>query len=309
MRHPQLLAVGCGLISVVLYLPVLFGVSGGLVSAYFASMPLFLAGLALGRREATTAAVVGTVAAAILGAGWVSAAAFGLSQALPALVTVRRAVTSRVGADGETEWYPIGRSLATLAGYAALGVLAAEIFTIGEPGGLEGVMRDLVATLARRFAEGGIDLERQLADSWLPTIIPGLTGGSWLLMTVVNGVLAQATASRLGVAIRPSPAWSRLRPPPFTAEVFLALVALALLPDPIGFTALNLALILSVAFALTGLARVHRFARGKPGERMILIGVYTVLVLFGWPIVPLIGLGLIDQLTARPRSGETPSGR
>jgi len=309
MRHPHILAVGCGLISVVLYMPIFFGVAGGMVSAYFASIPLFLAGLALGRREATTAAVVGTVATAILGAGWVSAAAYGLSQALPVLVTVRRAATSRVGANGETEWYPIGRSLTMLAGYGALGVLAAEVLAVGEPGGLEGVLRDLVTALARRFAEGGIDLERQLADSWLPSIIPGLTGGSWLLMTVVNGALAQAAASRLGVAIRPSPAWSRLRPPPFTGEIFLALVALAMLPDPIGFTALNVALILSVVFALTGLARVHRFARGRPGERAILIGVYTVLVLFGWPIIPLIGLGLIDQLTARPRSGEPPSGR
>lgn len=305
MFHPQLLAVGCGLTSVVLYLPIFFGIAGGVVGAYFASVPLFLAGLALGRREAVTAAITGTIGAALLGMGWVSAAAYGLGQALPVLVTVRGAVLSRGGPDGETEWYPIGRSLVFLAGYAALGVLAAEVLAVGEPGGLEGSLRDLVAELSRRFAGA----ESGWADSWFPTIIPGLTGASWLFMTVVNGLLAQTAASRMGSAIRPTPEWSGARPPPLAAETFLALVAIAMLPDPVGFTALNCALILSAAFALTGLARVHRFARGRTGGRAILIGVYTVLVLFGWPVILLIGIGLIDQLTTRPGRGSASSGR
>lgn len=311
MVKRQLLAVGCGLIGAALYLPIAVGVPGGVFSAYLASVPLFLAGLALGRREAVTAAAAGTIAVALLGTGWVTATAFGLSQALPALVTVRRAVLSRVGEDGGTEWYPVGRSLVTLAGIAAIGLVTAELFAAGEPGGLEGISRSLVSTLARRLAEDGVQLDPGLADSWIPTIIPGTTGASWLLMMVINGVFAQWIAVRLGSAVRATPEWSRTTPPPFTAEVFLALVALALLPDPIGFTALNLVVILSAAFALTGLARVHRFARGAKGGRAILIGVYTVLVLFGWPVLLLIGLGLIDQLTAsrRPKLGDRSSGR
>jgi hypothetical protein len=77
---------------------------------------------------------------------------------------------------------------------------------------------------------------------------------------------------------------------------FAGMVAAAtVLPGGIGFLALNVALVLSLPFGLAGLSVVHAFASRQTAKVALLVGFYLFLFLFGWPILFLIGLGVIEQ--------------
>jgi hypothetical protein len=131
---------------------------------------------------------------------------------------------------------------------------------------------------------------------WIAPALPGFVVISWLTMTIVNGALAQGVLMRFGRNRRPPMRLDDIDLPRWSAPAFVALVAGAsVAPDPVGFAALNMALILAVPMAFAGLSVVHAAARSRSARMPILIGFYMCLFLFGWPIVLVVGLGMIEQ--------------
>lgn len=288
-------AAAGGLISALLYLLVSAGGMGGLVLAYLAPLPVFAAGFGYGRNAVVIAGLVGGAATAALSGNGFTVLAYVLTVGLPVVITVRSAILVREGQDGAPEWFPPGRLLIRQAGLAIAGFLAAVVLASGEPGGLEGILRGLMSELGRKLAEADAGLDQELSLVWVSSIVPGLTGVSWLVMMVLNGLLAQGVLARFGAAIRPTPRFVDIALPRWTDIAFALCVAGAFLPDPIGFAALNPALILGALFGFTGLATVHAFARTKRSGRALLVTFYVVVFLLGWPILLVIGLGLIEQ--------------
>ena len=89
MPKETLIAIGAGVLSATLATAFLSRAPGALFLVYLASLPLFMAGLALGPKAGMVSSAVGFMAAGLVGGG-LSAGMFGLMQALPAWMIVRQ---------------------------------------------------------------------------------------------------------------------------------------------------------------------------------------------------------------------------
>lgn len=288
-------ALAGGAVSALFYAAVLFGGTGALILAYLAPLPLFLAGLWLGL--GATAIAGGTAAVLVaLATGSVTALlGYAISAAIPAAFVVRQALLARPSAGGGVEWYPPGLLLMGLTGFGIAAFFAAVLWTIGEPGGLEGVLRETLAGMVRAVAPEGKTATGPEAFG-IARLMPGLVVVSWLLMTIINGALAQGLLMRFSRNRRPPMRITAVELPGWLPLAFALVVAgAALLPDMAGFLALNVALVLAVPFGFAGLAVVHAYAGRRKARVALLVGFYLFLFLFGWPIAVLVGLGVIEQ--------------
>ncbi|HEY0832779.1 MAG TPA: DUF2232 domain-containing protein [Azospirillum sp.] len=294
MPTPLVAPLAGGVLSALFYVAMLYGGVGALILAYLAPLPLFLSGLWLGLTAAAIAG--GTAAGLVLAATGSVTAVFGyaLSAAVPAAFVVRQSLLARPTADGGVEWYPPGLMLMGLTGFGIAAFFAAVAWTVGEPGGLQGVLRDTLEPLWRML---GSEDETSLAKT--ARLMPGLVVVSWLLMTIINGALAQGLLMRFNRNRRPPMRMTDVELPRWLPLVFTLAAGVAVLgdavPDVAGFLALNVALVLAVPFGFAGLAVVHAFAGWRKSRVALLVGFYLFLFLFGWPIAVVVGLGVIEQ--------------
>ena len=289
-------AIGVGVVSAFFYLSVLFGGAGALILGYLAPLPLFLMGLWFGSAATIVAGTAGTVAVLAASSSLLVALAYLVTAAFPVVLVVRQALLARTAADGGIEWYPPGRLLMGLTGMGLAALLGAAVLTLDQPGGLEGAVRETLARMAEQLFSAQGQTAPDPQDLWMAEVLPGLAVISWLTMTIINAALAQGALMRFGRNRRPPMRLVDLELPRWLSPVFLAaLLAASAAPDPVAFLALNTALILALPFAFAGLSVVHAVARSRSAKVPILIGFYMFLFLFGWPIMLLVGLGMIEQ--------------
>ncbi|MGQ0675138.1 MAG: DUF2232 domain-containing protein, partial [Rhodospirillales bacterium] len=118
---------------------------------------------------------------------------------------------------------------------------------------------------------------------------------SLLIMTTVNGVLAQGVLTRFGVNRRPAPDIAALDLPVAFVAVFAAALAAGLvLPGDLGYLARNLAPVVLVGGALAGLAVVHAAVRRLEARTWMLVAVYMAATLLVWPILLLAAVGMAE---------------
>jgi hypothetical protein len=293
---PQIigLAVLAGLISSILFLSLSSGLPGMVLLAYFVQLPLLFVGLSLGL-AASVVAAIGAILVCGLLAGLVGAGMFLLVQAIPAMVVIRQTLLARQE-DGRLEWYPAGLVLAQLTALAALGITATFIFMLGHPGGLEGAIGEFLSSALAELGatEAGVTVETELGR-WM-FLFPGLMAASWLVMVVVNGVLAQALAVRLGWNRRPSPALSDLELPGWLRPTIGVAAALAVIGGGgAGFLGRVLLIVLVVPYVFLGLAVIHALAQRWPHRRLTLLVCYGGMMLLGWPILAVLLLGFVED--------------
>lgn len=298
---PRNLAVilGSGILSALFYAAVLLGGFGALILGYLTPLPLMAIGLWQGTAAAVLASIAGTTVVTLLmleeSKGLAATLGFLVTSALPAVVVVRQSLLARTGAGGGLEWYPPGRLMLVLCGVGLGGVAVAMLWTMGEPGGLEGMIREALSRMALLVAPHQADSLGPDA-MWIAPAMPGLVVISWLLMTAINGTLAQGLLMRFGLNRRPSMRMVDFDLPQWAALAFALACAAALVLDGTpGFAALTVALVLGVPFLFAGLAVVHAVARRQKASTALLVAVYLFVFLIGWPVPFLIGLGMIEQ--------------
>jgi hypothetical protein len=293
------LAVLAGLISSILFLSLSSGLPGMVLLAYFVQLPLLFIGLSLGL-AASVIAIAGAILVCALLAGLVGAGLFLLVQAVPAMVVIRQSLLAR-RANGALEWYPPGLVLAQLTALAALGIGAAFVLMLGQPGGLEGALSGFLnSALAElggveaRVTEVGVSAGSE-PGGWM-FLFPGLMAASWLVMVVLNGVLAQALAVRLGWNRRPSPALSELELPGWLWPTIGIAALLAVVGDGgLGFLGRALLIVLVVPYVFLGLAVIHAAAGRWPHRRLALALCYGAIMLLGWPLLAVLLLGFVED--------------
>ncbi len=293
---PQILglAVLAGVVSSALFLCLLTGVPGMVLLAYFVQLPLMLAGLTMGL-TASAVAVAGALLINGLIAGALATLIYGLVQALPAVIVVRQALLARQQGQ-DVEWYPPGVLLAQLTCLAGLGIGAAYLLLLGQPGGLQGAIEAFLASALVDM--GAIEAEAVPSADMAPWIFlfPGLMATSWLVMIVLNAVLAQALAVRLGWNRRPSPDLTRLELPGWLWPALGAAGLVALLGEHgWGFLGRSLLIVLVVPYVFLGLAVIHTLVRRWSHPGWLLAAVYGALVLLGWPILAVLLLGFVED--------------
>lgn len=309
MSKQTLFAVGAGVLSAASALAFLTRAPGSLIIVYLASLPLFMAGLAIGPRAIGIAAVAGFITAGLFG-GAVVAGIYGLMQTLPAWLLVKQSLLRRpTGRGGQTEWYPVGDIVCWLALLAAALLLVVALTTSGERG-FQAIIADnldhLLAAMAPHLGDG----QRTRAVGAMAPLFPGAVGASWLLMSVVNAALAQTILVRMQRNLRPSPAYAETTLPQWMSWPLVAAAAMSLVGSgDFQYLGRNLAMVLAVPFFFVGLGVIHTLARRLAYKGLILISLYLVLVLSGWAMVAVAALGVVEQwFGVRDRLAGPPAG-
>ena len=301
MSKDMLIALGGGGLSAAASMTFLMG-SPALVFVYFAPLPLLLVGLGLGAKAGAVAGVTGLMVAGLTG-GATTAGLYGLLNALPAALVVRQALLQRpTGPAGGVQWYPVGSILGWLtvlgAGIFLTAVLASH--AVGEAG-IEGSVSTYLDRAFTIMVPALGETERATVVAKFTPLFPGFVVTSWLVMTVVNGALAQALLARMGRGLRPRTALADLKLPEWLSSLLVAAAAVALLgPGELAYIGRNLVIILAVPFFFLGLAVIHALARRAVPLATLLAVFYFVfyvlLLITGWAAMMVVaGIGLIEQ--------------
>jgi hypothetical protein len=312
---PLAAAIASGLAASLLYLSVLTGTLGALILVYLVQLPLFAAGLSLGAKGVLLAGGTATLVTGLAG-GALSGLLFFLVEALPTMLLVGQALRWRQDESGVITWCPPGRLVLWLVGVGTAALVAAALWLSFAPDGFRGVVRDFLAgqldsLVGPAAAAGQTSRTNALAET-LTAFFPAIATGSWLVMTAINGVLAQGALARFGLALRPAPDIATLTLPRWPSALLAGAVLIAVVaPGDPGYLGTNLVPVLAIAFFFVGLAVLHAVARRHAGRIVILVPAYLALLL-GWPILLVAACGIIDQwfglrqrfAASPPRQGE-----
>jgi stage V sporulation protein SpoVS len=300
MQRAQLIPLGAGVVAALLHLSVTLGSPGAFMLAYFAQAPIVATGLALGFMPAAVAAAIAAVLVALGSPGVGALSFFVLTSALPVLIIVYFAIQNRIrdgeGEDGSVEWYPVGRLLGWLTVLALVAFVAAYLVFLGAENGVRGATETYLRNVLGALRN--IQADAAAVDQLITTmaaIFPAVAAASWLLMIVVNGVMAQKFLTASGKNLRPIPAYSEIEVPIWPAAVVIFGALVAIFGGNAGFFGINVMLIGTIPFFFIGLAVLHSISAAWPGRLFLLVGAYLFLVLLVWPAAIIALLGLIEH--------------
>jgi len=298
-----LIALIAGAASALMFASIVSGALISLVLFYLAPLPLMVAAIGWG----PLCASLGGIAAAIgLGAlfGLPYCIAFAVTVALPAwwlghLVLLSRKVAAahdtEPTAEPELEWYPVGRILLWIAGFATLTTIAA-LLTLGTDADTiigtlrRGLMRLLRATDPQTSGETGqfVDALVRIAPA-AATIVAMMT----LTLNLWLGAKVTATSGRLR---RPWPDMKTAELPPMTLVALCVALAFCFTGGLLAIVAQISAAALMMGYALTGFAVLHTLTLALKSRTFWLGSTYAVVVVFGWPVIAMVILGMADAV-------------
>jgi hypothetical protein len=304
MMTTILIALAAGCASALMFASIISGALFSLVLFYLAPLPLMVAGLGWGPLSAT----VGGIAAAIgLGAifGLPYCIAFVLTVALPAwwlghLALLGRPVAMAPPAGNGAappapvlEWYPVGRILLWTAGFAALTTMAA-LFTLGGDAATitDALRRGLLRITGARAGSGDT---QQVVDA-LVTIAPAAAAVVAMMTLTLNLWLAAKITATSGRLHRPWPNIKSAALPAMTLAALSLALALCFTGGLLAMLGQIASAALMMAYALIGFAVLHTLTLAMKSRALWLSGTYAVVLVFGWPVVAMVGLGLADAV-------------
>jgi hypothetical protein len=262
-----------------------------MILVYLAQLPLFAAGLWLGTGACASAGLVATVILASVG-NLLAAMVFTVLNVIPVVLIVRQSLLARAGPDGQVAWYPPGLLTAWLTGLG-LAAAAATVVFLGGPQAMQAALREVLAPALGNLDE--ITPEHDELLAFIAVILPGIIATSWMVMTATNGSLAQGLLARFGASWRPSPDLAALGLPVWIPALLGLAAGATLLGGSVRFFGINVMIVLAVPFCLAGLAVLHTVARRFPRPAITLLTFYLVAGVFGWPLLLIAVLGLLDS--------------
>ncbi len=310
MIQIALIGISAGAAAALLFASVMSGSWLSIALFYLAPLPLMIAGLGWSHWSALVGALF---AAAALGAmfGPLYLVAFLAVAGVPAwwlgyLAMLARPVEAPAAGPGGAalEWYPPGR-LVVWASVVAAAIVLVTIPNFGLDG--ESFRSGLRAALTRmlRVETGGaadqpISLPGvsnvQRLIEFMVVVIPPAAAVLATLTSIFNLWIAGRVVKFSGRLTRPWPDIPAMTFPPTTAAALALAVALSFLDGMLGIVAGVLSASLLIAYGVLGFAVLHAITRGM-GARPFLIGsVYAAVFVFGWPMLVLSLLGLLDGI-------------
>ena len=125
-------------------------------------------------------------------------------------------------------------------------------------------------------------------------VLPPAAAALTTMTQLLNLWLAGRIVRISGRLRRPWPAFSTLRFPQTTPIALAAAFGASFLPGTLGLAAGLPAASLLIAYAVLGFAVVHGVTRHLPSRGVVLFGIYAAVAVFGWPVLLMTLLGLID---------------
>ena len=300
-----LIALAAGSASALMFASIISGALISLLLFYLAPLPLMVAALGWGPIAAT---IGGIVAASGLGAifGLPYCIAFVITVALPAWWLGHLALLGRplpaIAPEGgsapaavQLEWYPIGRILLWVAGFAALTTIAAML-TLGTDAETitSSLRRGLLRILGARDAASAGDIERWVAA--LAVIAPAAATIVAMMTLTLNLWLAGKITATSGRLHRPWPDLKSAELPPMTLVALSVALAFCFIGGLAAMFAQITTTALMMAYGLTGFAVLHTLTLALKSRVFWLCCTYAIVVAFGWPVLAMIVLGLADAV-------------
>jgi hypothetical protein len=302
-----LIAIAAGSASALMFASIVSKALISLLLLYFAPLPLMVAALGWGPLAAT---IGGIGAATVLGAifGLPFCIAFVIMMALPAWWLGYLALLGRPVGNGlpsgngaapaapAMEWYPVGRILLWIGGFAILSTIA-TLFTLGTDAAT--ITATLRAGLLRVLSPPGAassDEVMQRIDAMV-TIAPAAAASSAMTMLMLNLWLAARITATSGRLHRPWPDLKTTELPPMTLAALSAAIAFCFAGGLLAMLAQTITAALLMAYALTGFAVLHTLTLGLNGRALWLACTYAIVMLSGgWLIPAMMALGLADAV-------------
>jgi Predicted membrane protein (DUF2232) len=294
-----LIAVAAGSASALMFASIVSGALISLLLFNLAPLPLMVAALGWGPLAAT---IGGIAAATGLGAifGLPYCIAFAVTVALPAwwlghlalLGRPRDTVTPPVNDAAVMEWYPVGRILLWIAFFATI-TTAATLLTMGSDGPtIAGTMRSAWAHILE--SAGVTPTDRRL-DA-LVTIAPAAAASVAMMTLTFNLWLAAKITATSGRLHRPWPDLKSAALPPMTLAALCVAIAFCFTDGLLAILAQIVTAALMMAYALIGFAVLHTLTQALKSRALWLGCSYVIVVVFTWPVLAMVALGLADAV-------------
>jgi hypothetical protein len=292
-----LIAIAAGAASALMFASVISGALISLLLLYLASLPLMVAAIGWGPLSAT----IGGIAAALgLGAmfGLSYCIAYAMTVALPAWWLGHLAMLGRsTGNEAEAashslQWYPIGRILLWMAGFAVLITMAALLTYSTDAEAIAAAMKRGVT---RALAMQRIAADQGVVDA-VAAIAPGAIAIGPMIMLTINLWLASRITAISGRLHRPWPDLRATTLPPMTLVALCVAVAFCFTGGLFAIVARVTTGALLMAYALTGFAVLHTLTLALKNRAVWLSCCYAMTILLVWPLLSVVALGLADAV-------------
>lgn len=309
MMTGLLIAGAAGCASALMFASISSGALISLLLFYLAPLPLMVAAIGWGPNSA---AIGGSVAGLCLGAifGFPYFAAYLLTVALPAWWLGRIVMLGRPLAPEDSvpapaagtpiptamEWYPIGRLLLWIAGFAALTTIA-TMLTLGTDGAaIQEALRRGLTRLVTGSSDATPSADAAKVIAALTVIAPSAAAIIATTTLTLNLWLAGYVTATSGRLRRPWPTLRATTLPPMTLVALLVALAFCFSGGLAGLIAQVITAALLLVYAFVGFAVLHTITQTMRTRTLLLATIYAAVTVFGWPIVVLTALGLVDAL-------------
>jgi hypothetical protein len=307
MMMTVLIAIAAGCASALMFASIISGVLVSLLLIYFCPLPLMVVALGWGPLAST---IGGIMAATSLGAafGLPLGIAFAIMMALPAWWLGHLALLGRPMANAAPsgdgivpvsptlEWYPIGRLLLWIAGFATLTTMA-TLLTFGTDAATitETMRAAALRFIGQRAADPGDEIRQRIEG--LVMIAPALAVISTMTMLTLNLWLAARITVTSGRLHRPWPVLKSTELPPMTLAALSAAIAFCFTGGLLAIIAQMITAALLMTYALTGLAVLHTLTLGLKSRTLWLSCTYAILLVSGgWLFIAMVVLGIVDAI-------------
>jgi len=306
MMQFGLIGIGAGAAAALLFVSVTSGSWMSILLFYLAPLPIMIAGIGWSHWAALIAALTGALAVGTV-FGTMLCLAFLGGAGIPAWWLGYLAMLARPGSsngDGAAalEWYPPGRLVVWAAVLATLIVVVAipnfgtdaESFRAGLHNALTRMLQiEAGAAADAPLAVPGVSNTDRLVD-FLVTAIPPAAAVLATITSLINLWLAARIVKFSGLLKRPWPQLSTMTFPRSVVAAMALAMGLSFLGGLVGIVAGVLSASLLMAYGVLGFAVLHAITQGINGRSFLLGGVYAAVIVFGWPVLALCLLGLIE---------------
>jgi hypothetical protein len=266
-----------------------------------APAPLFIAGFGWHPLVAALGGIVAALVAHLL-VGMPAALAITAMLALPAFVltTLAERLFSTYAGRPERDGIDLGRMAVTLVLYIAIvGIASVMVF---EPD-FDALQARIRAAVEAAFVLMGMVRSGNTGTAELASFFDMLAGLMLpmsallaMLTVIISGTLGLMITDRSGRLGFARPDFRRFRLPGGALILIGVAFLVGIRSGYVGMLGEIVALGLSLTFMLQGLAVVHARTLGMNGRGLILAGVWGTLIVFGFPALIFILVGMADHL-------------